>query len=227
MDPTILYKISYGLYIISSVGDEKKFNGQIANTLNQVTADPAQVAITLNKENLTHDYIMESKVFSASILSQAADMALIGQFGFKSGRDLNKFKGIEYKLGETGAPIVLDNTIAYLDAKLIGSLDVGTHTIFIGEVAGTGIVSNHEPMTYAYYHQVKNGRSPKNAPTYIEEKILTESKGGELKRCTICGYIYDPKKGDQNHQIVPGTSFEDLLAAWTCPLCNADKAKFA
>jgi len=226
MDPTILYKISYGLYVISSINNDNKFNGQIANTLIQVTSQPAQVTVTLHKENLTHKYIMESNVFSASILSQATDMEFIGKFGFKTGHNIDKFNDIEYMTGKTGTPIVLANTIAYLDAKVIGKLDVGTHTIFLGKVENTGMVSDHEAMTYAYYHQIKGGKSPKNAPTYIDDKILVDSKGGETHKCKICGYIYDPKNGDQSHQIIPGTSFEDLADDWRCPLCRARKQEF-
>lgn len=169
MDPKALFKISYGVYIISSQ-KENKINGQTANTLIQITSEPQTVAISINKQNLTYEFIEESGVFSASILSTEAPLSLIGKFGFKSGRESNKFEGINYKIGKTGSPIVLDNTVAYLEAEVINKLDAGTHTIFLGKVVDAEILSDKEPMTYAYYHEIKKGTTPKTAPTYIKEK---------------------------------------------------------
>lgn len=224
MNPAALFKVSYGLYIISSLKDGKT-NGQIANTVNQVTAEPAQITIAINKLNLTHDYIRASGVFSASVLSQIVPMKMIGQFGFHSGRDIDKFDGINVKTGLTGAPIVMDYSVAYLEARVVGELDVGTHTLFVGEISDAQIINDHEPLTYAYYHQIKGGKSSKNAPSYIKE----EKQAGERHRihqCTICGYMYDPEKGDPDHGIEPGTPFADLPENWDCPICNADRTKF-
>lgn len=226
MNPVALYKISYGLYIISSkLGD--KMNGQIANTVNQVTASPAQIAIALNKDNLTHDYIMESRIFSVSILEQETPMTLIGQFGFKTGKDTDKFVDVNYKVGKTGVPIVTDNSIAFLEAKVVQTMDVGTHTIFVGELVDADVLNEAEPMTYAYYHLVKGGKSPKNAPTYQgeDEQGVQASNGGKYK-CSICGYIYDPEKGDPQVGVSPDTAFEKLPDNWVCPICNAPKSKF-
>ncbi len=225
MNPTALYKVSYGLYVVSSkIGD--KFNGQIANTVNQVTAEPAQVSIALNKKNLTHDYIRDSGVFSASVLSQETPMAFIDQFGFKSGRELDKFNNIEYQVGKSGVPIVLENTVAFLEAKVVNSMDVGTHTIFVGELMDADIVKDHEPMTYLYYHRIKGGKSPENAPTYQKAEPVVGSGASERYKCQICGYIYDPKTGDPQNSIAVGTAFEKLPADWVCPICSADKTKF-
>ncbi|GAH20661.1 unnamed protein product, partial [marine sediment metagenome] len=106
MDKKALYKISYGLYIVSSKKGDK-FNGQIANTVFQTTAEPPMVAICINKKNLTHEFIQKSKVFTISILSKETPMKFIGLFGFRSGRDLDKFKDVNYKIGIIGIPIVL------------------------------------------------------------------------------------------------------------------------
>ncbi len=167
MDPKALFKISYGVYIISSKKGDK-INGQTANTLFQITSDPATVAISINKQNLTHEFIEESGVFSASILSIDAPLNMIGKFGFKSGRDSNKFEEVNYKIGKTGSPIVLDNAVACLEAEVINKLDAGTHTIFLGKIVDAEILSDKEPMTYAYYHEIKRGTTPKTAPTYIK-----------------------------------------------------------
>jgi len=220
-----LYKISYGLYVVSSKKDEK-FNGQIANTVFQITAEPPVIAVSINKKNLTYEFIQKSKVFTVSILSKETPMRFIGHFGFKSGRELDKFKDLNYKVGMSGAPFILENTIGYIEAELIGNNDVGTHTIFIGKVIDAQIIKDDEPMTYAYYHEVKRGTSPSSAPTYIKEEKKKE-KGKMIKyKCTVCGYIYDPEKGDSDSGIKPGTPFEDLPDDWVCPVCGASKDAF-
>ena len=169
MNKKALYKVSYGMYVISSIMDEK-INGQIANTVFQVTSEPPAVAVSINKQNLTHKYIQESKVFTVSILSKETPMKFIGHFGFKSGRELDKFKETDYKVGVTGAPVVLENIVGYLEAEVTDSLDAGTHTVFIGKIVDAEIIKDGGPMTYTYYHEIKKGTAPKTAPTYIRER---------------------------------------------------------
>jgi len=224
MNLKALHNLSYGLYVVSSrKGD--RLNGQIANTVIQVTSEPPAVAVCINKKNLTHEFIAESKVFTASMLSRDTPLSFIGHFGFKSGRDVDKLKDISYKLGETKAPIVLDHSLSYLEARVINQADVGTHTIFIGEVVGADMLKEGEPMTYAYYHEVKRGTTPKTAPTYIEERKEAVSKMTKY-RCTVCGYIYDPALGDPDGGVKPGTAFEQLPDGWVCPVCGASKDAF-
>jgi len=218
-----LYKLSYGLYVVGSrKGD--RLNAQIANTVFQITSEPPTIAVSINKQNLTHEFIMESKVFTASVISHDAPLSFIGHFGFKSGRDMDKFEGINYKLGQTKAPIILDHTLAYLEAKVVNQIDVGTHTIFIGELVEADVMKEDEPMTYAYYHQVKRGTTPKTAPSYIEER--KEMKKMAKYECTVCGYIYDPELGDPDGGIAPGTPFEQIPDDWVCPVCGASKDQF-
>lgn len=224
MDLKALHKLGYGLYIVCS-RKGKQFNGQVANTVIQVTSEPPAIAVAINKSNLTHEFISASKVFTASILAQDTPLAFIGQFGFKSGRDMDKLKGINYKMGKTRAPIVTDHAVAYLEAKVDKQLDVGTHTIFAGEVVGADVIKEGEPMTYAYYHQVKRGATPKTAPSYIAEKKEASTKMAKYK-CTVCGYIYDPELGDPDGGIKPGTPFEKLPDDWVCPVCGAAKSEF-
>jgi len=162
-----LHKINYGIYIVTSVNDDK-YNGQIANTVFQLTPKPVTIATSINKENLTHEFIEKSGLFAASIVSQEMPFKLIGLFGFRSGRDVNKFADINYKIGTTGAPIVLDYSIAYLEAKVIKKVDVGSHTLFIGEVVDGNKISDGTPMTYDYYHNVVKGKTPKKAATFTE-----------------------------------------------------------
>jgi flavin reductase (DIM6/NTAB) family NADH-FMN oxidoreductase RutF/rubredoxin len=224
MNLKALYKLGYGLYIVCSRKGDKP-NGQIANTVFQITSEPPTIAVSINKSNLTHEFIRESKVFTASILAQDTPLAFIGHFGFKSGRDIDKLRGINYKLGETKAPVVTDHALAYLEAKVSKELDVGTHTIFIGELVGADVIKEGEPMTYAYYHQVKRGTTPKTAPSYIEEKKEAGTKMAKYE-CTVCGYIYDPALGDPDGGIAPGTPFEKIPDDWVCPVCGAAKSEF-
>lgn len=225
MNHKALHKISYGLYIISSKKG-KKFNGQIANTVFQVCSEPPVVAVCINKENLTHEFIKESNVFTVSILSQNSPMKFIGLFGFKSGREVDKFKETKYKVGVTGAPVVLDNSIGFLEAEVMSSADVKTHTVFFGKVVEADILNDKEPMTYAYYHTVKKGKAPKTAPTYIGEGSQEEGKKMGRYICKVCGYIYDPEKGDPDSGIKPGTTFEELPDDWVCPVCGVGKDDF-
>jgi flavin reductase (DIM6/NTAB) family NADH-FMN oxidoreductase RutF/rubredoxin len=224
MNTKALYDISYGLYVVASkMGD--KFNGQIANTVIQVCSDPVKISVAINKNNYTHEFITNSKVFTVSILAKETPLSFIGDFGFKCGRDVDKFKTINFKLSENGLPVVTDNALSYLEARVINEVDVGTHTLFIGELTGAEVLREGEPMTYAYYHQVKRGTTPKSAPSYVEEKKEEKSEMAKYK-CSVCGYIYDPAVGDPDGGIKPGTPFEEIPDDWVCPVCGASKEDF-
>ncbi|HSW57898.1 MAG TPA: flavin reductase [Dehalococcoidales bacterium] len=226
MDSKALYRIGYGVYIIGAKKGNK-INAQIANTISQIASEPPTVAVSINKKNLTHEYIHESQAFSASILNNETPLAFIGIFGFKSGRDGNKFEGINYKTGATGAPVVLDHAVSYLEVKVNQEVDAGTHTLFIGQVVEAEVLSDKPTLTYEYYQQVKRGTTPKGAPSYQEPKKEVKAAPKMAKyKCSICGYIYDPSLGDPDSGIKAGTSFEDLPANWTCPLCGAEKSNF-
>ncbi len=110
MNLKALYAISYGLYVIGS-RKGARLNGQIANTVIQVCSEPPAISVCINKGNLTHEFIKDSGVFTVSVLSQDTPLSFIGRFGFKSGRDIDKFDGINYRIGETQAPIILDHTL--------------------------------------------------------------------------------------------------------------------
>ncbi|MGD9403367.1 MAG: flavin reductase family protein, partial [bacterium] len=180
MDITAFHMVSYGIYVVSSMKDGRP-NGQIANTVFQITPDPPTVAVSINKLNLTWEYIKESGVFTVSVLSTETPMSFIGTFGFKSGRDIDKFEKCKSRPGEkTGAPIVLDYALSFLEARVVNSVDVGSHTIYIGEVVDCGMIAEGEPMTYAYYHQVKKGKTPERAATYIKGEA-SSGGGAEAK----------------------------------------------
>jgi rubredoxin/flavin reductase (DIM6/NTAB) family NADH-FMN oxidoreductase RutF len=223
MDLKARYKLDYGLYVVCSRRGNK-LNGQIANTVSQIASEPLTIAVSINMSNLTHEFIKESKVLTVSVISQDTPLSFIGHFGFKSGRDMDKLEGISHTIGETQAPVVTENTLAHLEARVIQEVDVGTHTIFVGEVAGAGVLRGGEPMTCAYYQQVKRGTTPKTAPIYIAEK--KEVPKMAKHECTVCGYVYDPELGDPDGGIRPGTPFEEIPDDWVCPVCGADKSKF-
>ena len=225
MNPKAMHKITYGLYIVGSKKGNS-LNAQTANTVIQISADPVTVAVSINKQNLTHEYIKASGMFSISVLAQEAPLSLIGQFGFKSGWETDKFAGIKYSFTSGGFPYITDHTLAYMEAKLAGEMDAGTHTIFLGEVTGAEILREGEPMTYAYYHQVKRGSTPPTAPSYISEKKERSDVKMDNYVCTVCGYVYDPQVGDPENDIPPETPFEELPEDWVCPVCGAGKEDF-
>lgn len=231
MDANIFRKLSYGLFIISSTMDGK-LNGQVANTAFQITAEPAMIAIGINKNNLTHQFISSSGVFTVSILPQSVPLDLIGHFGFKSGRDIEKFASVPFKLGETGAPYLAENSVGYLEARVVGSMDAETHTVFLGKVINAEVFSEEEPMTYAYYQLLKRGGVKPAEP--VAQAAVVEKKeeakpvdpGMQKYQCPVCGYIYDPAVGDPDSGIAPGTAFADIPDDWVCPICGVSKDQF-
>ena len=160
-----LDKISYGLYIVTSSFDGK-LNGQIVDALMQTAAEPPAVSISINKENFTHELIMKSKTFGVTVLSEKTPMIFIGKFGFKSGRNVEKFEDVSYEIGKTGVPLVLDYAVSVFEAEVVDYVDSFTHTVFVGKIVDAKVVSGERPMTYLYYREVVKGKSPKNAPTY-------------------------------------------------------------
>ncbi|MHB1654097.1 MAG: flavin reductase family protein [Desulfitobacteriaceae bacterium] len=147
-----LYKISYGLYIITS-RDGDKINGQCANTAFQVTSEPATVAVGINKQNYTHQFIEASGLVGISILGQQ-EHDLVRKFGYQSGRNVDKFIDVSYKIGPSGVPI-LDEAIAFLEGRVTRKMDCGTHTLFLLEITSGEIRLDAEPMTYAYFRATK------------------------------------------------------------------------
>jgi flavin reductase (DIM6/NTAB) family NADH-FMN oxidoreductase RutF/rubredoxin len=226
MNRAALHQISYGVYIVTS-GKDGKFNGQIANSIMQATSKPATLAICINKENFTHELIRSSRKFVVSILSEAAPMTFIGLFGFKSGRDVDKLKDVRSRPGVTGVPIVLDYALGFIEAGVEGEIDCGTHTLFVGKVVEADVTGEGTPMTYAYYQNVKGGKSPKTAPTF-DQDAAAKPKARTAARyvCSVCGYVYDPEKGDPDSGIAPGTRFDDIPDSWVCPVCGAEKSMF-
>lgn len=232
MDIQSFFKVTYGLYIVAS-RDGDKLNGHISNTVFQVSADPALFAVATHKDNLTTDYIKKSKVFSISILQQDCDLDFLGPWGFQSGKEVSKFDHANYKTGKSGAPIMLDRCVAYIDCEVQEVIDTGSHIMFIGLAVDAEVLDpKSPPLTYGYYRDVIKGMSPENAPTYTDksklaelEEVVSESEFKKFQ-CVVCGYIYDPEKGDPTKGIPPGTAFEDIPDEWSCPICGVSKEEF-
>ena len=215
-----LFKVSYGLYIVCS-GDKNLGNGFISNTVFQVTAEPARFAACCHKNNFTSGFIMNSRAFSVSVLKRDASSEIFGRFGYKSGKDFDKLAGMDIRYGDTGVPVVLNESIAFIECRLDQTIDLGTHLMFIGELVNAEILDDtKEPITYLYYRQVKKAVAPKNAPTYIDRSKLEEKPRVLFCKyeCPACGYIYD--------ESAEKVKFEDLPGDWVCPACGFGKTDF-
>ncbi len=224
-----LWTISYGMYVVTARSGGRA-NGQIANAVFQVTAEPPRVAVAINKDNFTHGLIREGGWFAFSVLAESVPAEMIGLFGFKSGRDVDKLAEVGFREGRH-CPLVTDNALSVTEARVIQELDVGSHTMFVGEVASAEFLKDGTPLTYATYHAHK-GRAPKNAPTYQPEPAPAPAAtpapavAASTWTCGVCGYTYDPAVGDPANGIAPGTRFEDLPDDWACPACGAPKDAF-
>ena len=226
LDLKALFTLNYGLYIVSSISKEGKINGLIANSVAQVTAEPVRVAVTLNKESLTHEFIEQTGLICVQPLTEKANLIFIGNFGFRTGRNYDKFAKIAYRLNEEGLPIVTENTASYLILRVNNKLDLDTHTMFICSLEEAEILeTNCPPMTYEFYHQEMKGKTPKGAVTYQKE----ENKGGKKMKyiCNVCGYVYDEEIGDPEHGIPAGTAWKDVKEDWVCPVCGVGKDQFS
>ena len=204
MNNKAIYKLTYGLFVLTGVY-KGKHNGCIINTAAQVTSSPNRISIAVNKANLTHDIIMESKVFNVSVISEEANFKLFERFGFQSGRDVDKFEGmLGFEKAENGVYYVTRGTNAYISAKVETTLDLGTHTMFIAEVTDMGVLSDVPSATYNYYQENIKPK-PQTKP------VSPEEKGKTVWRCTVCGYEYEG---------------EEIPADYICPLCKHPASDF-
>ncbi len=202
MNKKAMYKLSCGLYLVSAQRDGFD-NACVTNTLTQVTADPYQVSLAVNKGNFTHDMIMDTKKFCASVISEAADFDLFKQFGFQSGRDVNKFADFtDCTRDSSGLIVVTRGTNAFVSADVFDAIDMGTHTLFLGKVTDMDVLSEEASATYDYYQQ-----HIKPAPAAAS----AEDAGKVVWRCTVCGYEYEG---------------EELPPDFVCPLCGHPASDF-
>lgn len=199
MNPTTMFKLTYGLFVVTAREGEKD-NGCITNTASQVTDSPNRISLTVNKANYTHDMILHTGEFNVSILSEKASFDTFRHFGFQSGRDVDKFA--EYSAAVragNGIYYVTDGTNAWLSAKVVQTVDLGTHTMFIAEVTDGEILTEDPSVTYTYYqsHIKPAPQAPKTSKTTWV--------------CKICGYVYEG---------------EELPPDFICPICKHGAADF-
>lgn len=186
-----MFQLSYGLFVLSAK-DGTKDNGCIVNTVQQVTTSPNRILVAVNKGNYTHDMILKTGEFNASVLSEDTGFDIFQHFGFQSGRDVNKMEGLEtYDRAENGIIYLTKGANAYISAKVSQTTDLGSHTLFLADVTDGDLLNDIPSVTYAYYHK------------HIKPQPQETKKTGW--RCKICGYIYEG---------------EELPADFICPICK-------
>lgn len=197
MDNKAMFNLSYGLFILTAKDGEKD-NGCIVNTVGQVTSQPNRISLTVNKANYTHDMILKTKEFNVSVLAENSKFETYRHWGFQSGRNTDKLESISFKRSANGLVYIADETNAFLSAKVVSTLDLGTHTLFIADVTDGEVLSQVSSATYSFY---QNNIKPKPAST--------EKRKGFI--CTVCGYIYEG---------------ETLPDDFICPVCKHPASDF-
>lgn len=199
MDNQAMFALSYGLFVVTA-RDGDKDNGCITNTVGQVTSSPNRISLTVNKLNYTHDMIVHSGQFNVSVLSENATFDLFQRFGFQSGRNTDKFAGFSgVRRTVNGLYYVTVGVSAWLSAKVVQSIDLGSHTMFIADVTDGGMLSLVPSATYTYYQ------------AHIKPAPVKPTTAKPAWRCKICGYIYEG---------------EVLPADFVCPICKHGAADF-
>lgn len=197
MDNKAMFNLSYGLFILTAK-DGAKDNGCIVNTVGQVTSQPNRISLTVNKANYTHDMILKTKEFNVSVLAENSKFETYKHWGFQSGRNTDKLESISFKRSANGLVYIAEETNAFLSAKVVSTMDLGTHTLFIADVTDGEVLSQVPSATYSFY---QNNIKPKPAST--------EKKKGFI--CTVCGYIYEG---------------ETLPDDFICPICKHPASDF-
>ena len=200
MDNKAMFKLSYGLFVVTA--RDGKDNGCITNTAMQITTTPNRITLAVNKDNYTHDMLVKTRVFNVSVLSEEADFDIFRHFGFQSGRDVDKFADFtDCKRADNGVLYVTRGTNAVIMAKVLYTLDMGSHSLFVADVTDALTLSDAPSATYAYYH------------AHIKPKPAAAAKpvGKTVWRCKICGYEVEA---------------EELPEDFTCPLCKHPREDF-
>lgn len=201
MDKKTMYKLTYGLFILTSSCDGKD-SGCIINTAGQVTSEPNRISIAVNKANFTQELVQKNGKFNLSILSEAADFELFRHFGFQSGRTVDKFASFtDCSRSKNGLYYITAGTNGYISATTEQAIDLGSHTLFIASVDDMEILSDIPSASYAYY---QSSIKPKPAEQ-------PAASGKTVWRCTVCGYTYEG---------------ETLPADYICPLCKHPASDF-
>lgn len=220
IDAKAFYAMSYGLYLVTTLDGEgaaARPVGCVVNTFQQVTSNPPRVSVAINKDNHTAQCVQKTRRFAATVLAKSATMELIGAFGFRSSAEEDKFAGFATAHDEAGMPYVAEQCVSRFSVEVVDVVDVGTHLLFIGDVVESAVESSEEPMTYAYYHQVKGGKTPPKASSYnASEDAVASAEGAAAAgriawRCKICGHI---------------EYVDELPDDFVCPVCGKGKEFF-
>lgn len=206
MDETAIFKISYGLFFLGTEYEGKK-NICVVNTVAQVTQEPLRVLVTMMKGGYTHELILQSGKFSVGVMDEGVNLDDVAHFGQQCGRDTDKLQGYDIKTDKLGNALYDQGCCASLCCKVIQTVDIGTHTLFIADLVDAKNLSDLTPLTYGEYRELKSGRKKQNTGAPAPQKNAWQ--------CTICHYVYD---GD-----IP---FEDLPDDYVCPVCGKPKSAF-
>ena len=225
LSPEILFDISYGIYIVTSRDGDTQC-GFVSNTVMQVTSSPIQIVTMVSKNNYSCSIIEKSEKFNISVLSKDVSKELVSTFGYKSGKDMDKFESLSYETDSRGLPYFKQGTVAMLSCNVVRVIDFGTHLMFVGEVVNGEKTVEGKVITYKDFREIFKAASPKNAPTF-QQKLNQVKMEKDLYVCNLCGYVYDPEVGDPDSGIAPGTPFEDIPNTWVCPICGVDKSNFS
>lgn len=198
MEKQVLFNLGYGLYVLTA-NCSGRDNGCIINTVMQVTDTPTTIIIGVNKKNFTNQMIEETLQFNVSIISEKAGLSIFKRFGYQSGKEIEKFDGYEKtKRADNNIYYITENTNSYLSARVIKTIDAGTHNLFLAEITKSELLSNEKTMTYDYYQEnVKNQK--------VADDKQNEAEGTKKYLCEVCGYIYE---GDE------------LPSDFICPWCK-------
>lgn len=231
MERGAFHKLSYGLFLITAADCAGKRVGCVVNTFQQVASEPVMASVSLHKDNATTQAVRCCGRFGVTVLSQSADMQLIGTFGFKSSRDIDKFADVEYAVDEHQMAYITEHSNARFCVKVMHQLDLGSHILFVGVVEDAAVLGDEPSMTYDYYHGELRGKAPKNAVSYegegevpavqapAPEPVVQAAAAAEEAspgarygwRCLICGYVIE---------------VDELPDDFTCPVCGVGKDMF-
>lgn len=205
MKKEVLRKLSYGMYVISSKDENDKDVGCVVNTVVQITSKDPTIIVSINHDNYTNEVISKTNKFLISVLPTDIDKEIIGKFGYFSSRDTDKFSSVEYE--ELDGIKYIKDSIGVMSCRVVNVMETATHTVFLASVNDEIMLNDKETMTYKYYHDVLKGKSPKNAPTYVEEEKSTK----KVYKCQVCGYEVET---------------DNLPDDYVCPICGVKKDKF-
>lgn len=220
MKQTVLSNLTYGMFAIGVMDSGKPSNKPsacIVNTVMQISSSQKPLlTVSMNRSNYSYKCIEKNGIFTVSVLSEETPGTVIGALGLTSGENTDKLKNIRHKVLNEGVPVIKENTCCWMLCKVVDKVVTGTQVLYVAEITAGSDESKGIPMTYNYYKEQLNGRTPQNSPVYIPEDLIASKISGEVHVCSVCGYVYSDR----------GESFEELPEDWHCPVCKMPKHVF-